>query len=77
MYNDERNEFNVAFGEYIRSERLRKKIPQGDVSRHLGVAQGYYCRIESGTRNVDLALAAKICEFLGLSLDAFVATQKK
>lgn len=77
MNNDERNEFNVAFGEYIRTARINKKIQQGAVSKYLGVAQAYYCRIEAGTRNVDLALAAKICDFLGLSLDAFVAAQKK
>lgn len=76
MKNNERNSFNVAFGTFIKEARIRKGIVQGDVSHHLGVTQSYYSLIESGARNVDLQVAIKICKYLGLDLNDFMAKQK-
>ena len=76
MHNDEREKFNIAFGEYIKNARLNKGLLQGQVSHHLGIAQSYYCNIEFGKRNVDLHLAHKICKSLGVSLNDFLKKQK-
>ena len=77
MNNDERKDFNVAFGNYIKEARLRKNLAQGVVSKQLGVAQGYYCNIEQGNRNIDLQFAMKICDVLNISLNDFVDSQKR
>lgn len=72
----ERDNFNVAFGTFIKEARVRKGIVQFDLSNHLGVTQSYYSLIESGSRNVDLQLAMKICKYLGLDLNEFLKNYK-
>ena len=72
MENCDRSYFAEAFGNYIKIARISKKITQGAISKHLGVAQSYYCNIENGKRTVDLHMAIRICAFLGLGLDPFV-----
>lgn len=76
MDDNKRNEFNLAFGTFVKEARLSKKILQGAVSDHLGVTQAYYCNIEKGQRNIDLQLAIDICDYLGLDLSDFIKTQK-
>ena len=76
MENPERTKFNIAFGVYIKNARLNKGLLQGEVSRHLGISQSYFCDIESGKKNVDLHLAHKICKSLGISLYDFLKKQK-
>lgn len=73
---NKRNEFNAAFGAFIREARMSKGIYQGEISKHLSVTQSYYSYIENGTRNIDLQLAIEICKYLGLDLNDFIATQK-
>ena len=72
---NKRNEFNAAFGAFIKEARVSKGIYQGDVSKHIGVTQSYYSYIENGTRNIDLQLAIEICNYLGLDLSEFVKAQ--
>lgn len=76
MKTSERDNFNVAFGTFIKEARVRKGIVQFDLSNHLGVTQSYYSLIESGSRNVDLQLAMKICKYLGLDLNEFLENYK-
>lgn len=76
MDTNERNRFNVAFGNFIKDARLRKKIMQGDAARHVGLTQSYYSYIEAGARNVDLQIAFKICDYLDLNLNDFFAKNK-
>lgn len=73
---NKRNEFNAAFGAFIREARMSKGIYQDEIAKHLGVTQSYYSYIESGTRNVDLQLAIEICKYLRLNLNNFIKTQK-
>ena len=60
-----------AFGQYIKTARIRKGISQSDVAENLGVSQPYYSRIESGKREVDLAFAFKICAVIGVDIRDF------
>ena len=73
---NKRNEFNAAFGAFIKEARMSKRIYQDEIAKHLGVTQSYYSYIESGTRNVDLQLAIEICKYLRLNLNNFIKTQK-
>ena len=76
MTDSERKSFNVAFGNFIKNGRLDKGILQGEVSRHLGVSQAYYCYLEAGERSVDLQMANRICRYLQLDLNKFLKKQK-
>ena len=73
---DEKTRFNIAFGKYVKDARVSKGILQMDICRYVGLSQGYYSQIESGTRNVDLQVAFKICRYLNLNLSAFMENYK-
>lgn len=73
---NKRNEFNAAFGAFLKEARLKRELYQRDVAQHIGVTQSYYALIESGSRNVDLQVALELCKFLGLDLNDFIKTQK-
>ena len=61
-----------AFGEYIKSNRVKKGLSQCDVAGKLEVSQPYYSRIEAGKRDVDLAFAFKICDVIGVDMRDFI-----
>ena len=61
-----------AFGKYIKNARTRRGISQSAVAEKLGLSQPYYSRIESGQRDVDLAVAFKICATVGVDIRDFV-----
>lgn len=63
---------NKDFGEFIKSARTRKEMFQGELGARVGVAQSYISMIEQGERNVDLSLALKLCDALGVSLTDFI-----
>lgn len=60
-----------AFGKYIKAARERKHLRQSEVARALDVSQSYYSRIESGKRDIDLAVAFKICDIIGVDIRDF------
>ena len=61
-----------AFGEYIKSARERNGMSQTEVADKLEVTQSYLSRIERGEREVDLALAFKLCAAIGLDMRDFI-----
>lgn len=71
MKNDEKRACHEAFGKYIKDIRERKGLSQTEVALSLGMSQPYYSRIESGKRDVDLAVAIKICEVIGVDIRDF------
>ena len=73
---NKRNEFNAAFGSFLKEARMEKKLYQRDVAQKIGVTQAYYAYIENGDRNVDLQVALELCKFLGLDLNDFIKMQK-
>lgn len=60
-----------AFGRYIKMARERKGMSQSEVAEILGVSQAQYSRIEGGKRDVDLAIAFKICDVIGVDIRDF------
>lgn len=73
---DEKTKFNRAFGRYVKETRVSKGILQADICRFVGLSQSYYSQLESGTRNVDLQVAFKICRYLNLNLSEFMENYK-
>lgn len=65
-------ECHILFGKYIKEARERKKLSQHEVAVRLGLSQSYVSRIEKGEREVDLAVAIKLCEVLGYDLRDFI-----
>ena len=61
-----------AFGKYIKIARERKGLTQDEVAEELGITQSYYSRIENGTREVDLAVAFRICAAVGVDIRDFI-----
>ena len=61
------------FGEFIKKTRLTRGFLQQEVAEQIGVSQPYYSRIEQGKRDVDLALALKICDCLKIDIEEFTA----
>ena len=65
-------EHGASFGAFAKEGRKRKKLTQVEVAEQLDVTQAYYSQIESDKRNVDLAMAIKICAILSIDLRDYV-----
>jgi DNA-binding XRE family transcriptional regulator len=64
----------VKFGEFIKCARENRCINQFDASEKIGISQTYLSYIERGKRNVDLVLAIKMCESIGVDIKDFLDT---
>lgn len=62
----------VGFGKFIKGGREQKGLYQTEVAQQLEISQTYYSLIENGERNVDLVLAMKICQVIGLDLSDYI-----
>ena len=67
----EYKEYKLEFGKFIEENRRKKKISQKEVAEQLGISQSYYSCMEHGARNIDLEMAVKICNVLGINLQDF------
>ena len=66
------NDFNKAFGEFIRSGRRQKRLSQLELATYLGITQSHLSRVEQGIRGIDFELAVKMCSYIGLDLNEFM-----
>ena len=57
------------FRKIIKEERKKKKMTQYEVAEQLKVTQAYYCKMESGKRNIDFEIARRICFILEIELE--------
>lgn len=62
-------EIRRTIGENIRKLCALKGIRQVDISEHLGVSQGSVSNWIKGTNSIDIENLARLCTFLGVSLD--------
>ena len=65
-------ECHKGFGEFIKDARLEKGIYQEELAEKVGIKQSYLSRLERGERNIDLALALKLCDILEVDIRKFV-----
>lgn len=59
----------LQFGKKLKNVRLKKKLPQGDIARILGVHRSYISGLERGRRNPSLLTVHKVAKALGISAD--------
>lgn len=64
-------ECHKNFGQFIKEARILKGYSQVEIAELTGITQSYYSRIETGDRDVDLALAIKICDALDFDINLF------
>lgn len=64
--------------EWLKEARLAQKLTQKQVADAIGVTEAYYSMIESGGRQkkMDLSLAIRIANTLGISLDEVVVAEE-
>lgn len=53
----------------LKNIRTEKNVTQEEIAKRIGVTKAYICRVEKGTRDINLSLAADIADYLGVSLD--------
>ena len=56
-------------GDNIKRIRLRRKMSQGDICRALEMDRSYMSAIESGKKNVTIAVVEKLAGALDVSVD--------
>lgn len=62
-------EIRKIIGENIKKICILKGIRQVDIAEHMGVSQGTVSNWFKGTNSIDIENLAKLCLFLGVSLD--------
>lgn len=72
-------ECHAEFGEFIREARTNRSEPlyQAELAERVGITQTYLSCIERGKRNIDLALALKLCDALDVDMQKFILTFMK
>ena len=63
---------HIQFGRFIQEARIEKKILQRELAEKVGITQPYLSYLERGERDIDLALAMKICVVLNTDIREFV-----
>lgn len=66
------HECQIEFGKYIRTARENRSLTQSEMATLVGIGQSYYSSIENGKKNVDLAMAIKICHILRVDMKSFI-----
>jgi len=72
--------FSIEYGifrELLRDLRVRKGVTQAQLSEALGMAQSFVSKYEMGERRLDFVEVDRICEKLGIGLEAFVKLYAK
>ncbi|MEI8137737.1 MAG: helix-turn-helix transcriptional regulator [Bacteroidota bacterium] len=60
-------QISKKLGDNIKRIRLRRKMSQGDICRAIEMDRSYMSAIESGKKNVTIAVVEKIAHALGVS----------
>ena len=64
-------EYHIKFGDYINKTRKRRKLKQTQLAEMVGITQPHLSYIERGMRDVDLALAIRLCDVLKVDIRDF------
>jgi transcriptional regulator with XRE-family HTH domain len=67
----------LSLGQYIKSVRKSAKLSASKLSKDAGLSKSYLDYIESGAREPQPEMLAKIAVILGVPLDALLEIQKK
>lgn len=62
-------QISKTLGQNIKRIRLRRKMSQGDICRAIEMDRSYMSAIESGKKNVTIAVVEKLAHALTVSVD--------
>ena len=62
-------QISKILGHNINLIRLRRKMSQGDICRAIDMDRSYMSAIESGKKNITIAMVEKLARALGVSAD--------
>ena len=63
------DQISKKLGDNIKRIRLRRKMSQGDICRAIEMDRSYMSAIESGKKNVTIAVVQKIARALNVPVD--------
>ena len=63
------DQISKKLGDNIKRIRLRRKMSQGDICRAIDMDRRYMSAIESGKKNVTIAVVQKIARALNVPVD--------
>jgi transcriptional regulator with XRE-family HTH domain len=63
------SKISQKLGQNIKQIRLRRKMSQGDICRAIEMDRSYMSAIESGKKNVTIAVVEKLARALNVSVD--------
>ena len=63
------DKISKKLGDNIKRIRLRRQMSQGDICRAIDMDRSYMSAIESGKKNVTIAVVEKIARALNVSVD--------
>ena len=63
------SKISQKLGQNIKQIRLRRKMSQGDICRAIAMDRSYMSAIESGKKNVTIAVVEKLARALDVSVD--------
>ena len=62
-------QISKTLGQNIKRIRLKKRMSQGDICRAIEMDRSYMSAIESGKKNVTIAVLEKLANALNVSVD--------
>lgn len=71
------DQFYADDGDTVRTLRLRKGWSQSRLAEALGTSQSHVARIERGTENLSLETCRKLCDALGIDMNALDLALKR
>ncbi|RUQ35512.1 MAG: XRE family transcriptional regulator [Candidatus Competibacteraceae bacterium] len=71
------DQFYADDGDTVRTLRLRKGWSQSRLAEVLGTSQSHVARIERGTENLSLETCRKLCDALGIDMNALDLALKR
>ena len=64
--------YHDQFGEFVKGVRESRCLSQSELANLIGATQSYISRIETGDRDIDLAVALKVCDVLNVDMKDFI-----
>ena len=85
--NIDSKECNILCGQFVKNARknvvvflegdtVKTGMSQKELADRVGITQSYLSYLESGVKCIDLSLAIKICDVLGLEIQEFIKQLK-
>ena len=64
--------YRSMFGKFIKEAREYKGLSQTEAAELVGITQSYLSYLEKGRREIDLVLAMRLCDVVGVDMRDFI-----